>query len=515
MKNNPLDLEGKKEKAKSLSGQARKGVIWTLLRAVSSQGARFIASIVLARILFPEDFGIMGIVLIVTRFAQRLGNFGFAQVLVQQKLIDENHIRTTFTLNLILAALTATLIVVFAPQLANFVTNAKDIGHVATVTEVLRVISISFILISLYAVPNSLLKRELKFKQESLIGIAGGVVRFLSPIGFALYDFGVWSIVYGMLLGDLIQVIAFYSYSKWKPRLGLNREALNNVFSFGIWMNMQSYVQYFYKNSAYFFVSKFLGLGMLGFYERAFNLMNTPRKRVSDMINSVLLATYSRIQDEEERLISAMRKVMGAVTLVTFPLMTWLYFAAPSLIPLVYGPKWVQTIQPLQIMSISGLIESATMVFYPVFLAKGLVKNRTKAHSYVLVVLLISLFFTAQHSIVMVAWAVVGTSLFGFFINANEYIRHSGWTWKDNIISLRPALLISLSMIVVMYLSQYLALNYISFNSPIMLAIISLSAAMAFFGSNFIFKFAAVDEVLKLLLGKKSAKKKVKENSNA
>ncbi|KAA3613246.1 MAG: lipopolysaccharide biosynthesis protein [Calditrichaeota bacterium] len=506
MKNEQGSPKADKVKSKSLAGQAKKGILWTLLRAVSSQGARFVASIVLARILFPEDFGIIGIVLIVTRFAQRLGNFGFTQVLIQKKLIDENHIRTTFTINLILAFLTTSIIIIFAPQLATIVTNAKDVGHIDTIVDVLRVISFSFILISLYAVPNSLLKRELKFKQESLIGIVGGVVRFLSPIGFALFGHGVWSIVYGMLLGDLIQVIAFYSYSKWKPRIGLNKVALNNVFSFGIWMNLQSYVQYFYKNSAYFFVSKFLGLGMLGYYERAYNLMNSPRKRVSDMISSVLFATFSRIQDEEERLISAMRKVMGSVALLTFPLMTWLYFAAPSLIPLVYGDKWILTVQPLQIMSISGLIESVTMVFYPVFLAKGLVKNRTKAHTIVLIFLLVSLFFSAQESIVMVAWAVVATSLFGFFVNAHEYIRNSGWTWKDNFISLKPAISISLIMIGVIYTSQYLALNYFSFDSPAMLIVISLASALGFFGSNYIFKFAEVAEVINLVRGKKSKK---------
>jgi len=495
----------------SLTQQVRSGVIWTILKTFSSQGARFIGSIVLARILFPEDFGIMGIVLLVTRFAEKLGNFGFTQILIQRKLIDDAHIRTTFTLNLIISGLTTAAVFTFAPAIGGFVTSAQDSGYLSKVIDILRVISVIFLIHSFYAVPNSLLKREMKFKQESLVGMVGGMVKFLSPIGFALAGWGVWSLVVGHLLGELIQVIMFYIVTRWTPKLGIHKEALKNVFSFGVWLNMYSYVQYFYKNIDYFFISKFLGYTALGFYERSYNLMNAPRKRVKDMIGAVLFSAYSRIQDEDERLNYAMRRVMSAVTLVTFPVMIWLIYVSPSIVPFLYGDKWFNSVTPLQIMSIAGLIESVTMVFYPAFLAKGLAKNRTKVHAIVLVFLIGGVYWAARYSINHVAWAVTASSAIGLFINANEYRRFSSWTWKDLWLGVKPALITGTIMAGMMGLAAYGLLFYLKEDSPIVLFALSAFAALLFFSIMAIFKFPEYNDARDMVFRrKKKLKKKVK-----
>ena len=506
------------EKNKSLTAQARSGVIWTIIRSLSSQGARFIASMFLARLLFPEDFGIVGIVLIVTRLANRLGNFGFAQVLIQKKLIDETHVRTTFTVNLLIAVATTTVLFLAAPYIAGFVTKDSDAVRLPLVIDVLRVLSLNFILISLYAVPNSLLKRKLKFKQESIIGGIANVTKFLAPVGFAFAGFGVWSLVYGNVFGEVMYVIAFYSYARKAPRLGFDKQAFKEIFSFGMWMNLYSYVQYFYKNIDYFFISKFLGLGMLGFYERAYNLMNAPRKRVSDMINGILFATYSRIQDEEERMISAMKKVMSAVSMIIFPAMTWLYFASPSLIPIVYGDKWYPTIVPLQIMSISGLIESVTMIFFPAFIAKGLVNKRTKVHFKVMLILAGLVYYASHHSIVLVAWAIVISSFVGLLWNSHEYIRNSEWNWKYTFSSLRPALSMMGLLIPLLFATRWIGELYFSVHSVFMLIALTVMAALTFFGGNYIFKFAEVREIIDLATGKafkKIKRKKQKDIADA
>jgi len=498
--------ESQKEQTRSLTQSARQGVIWTVLRTLSSQGARFLASILLARLLFPEDFGIYGIVLIVTRFATRLGSFGFTQVLIQQKMIDDAHIRTTFTVNLGIATLTTVTLYILAPYISPYLLKEDDLGKLPLVVNVLRLLSVNFILIAFYSVPDSLLKRKLKFKQSSIIGIFGGVAKYLSPVIFAFLGFGVWSLVLGPVMGELIYVIAFYTSTRWVPRFGIQKQALKDIFSFGMWMNMYSYIQYLYKNIDYFLISNFLGLRLLGFYERAYNLMNTPRKRVGDMINNVMLATYSRIQDEDERMNNAMRKVMGTVALIIFPAMIWLWFAAPSLIRFLYGEKWEGVVAPLQIMSVSGLIESVTMIYYPAFIARGMVKNRTRVHFIVLCVLGTALFFTARISIEMVAWTIVGVSAVGFILNSFEYMRHTRWRMSDVFKSLRPAIYLGLMLVAALYAVRELALNWLDIHSIYMLMALSAGAAVVYFGGNYLFKFAEVREILALARGKKRRK---------
>lgn len=472
------------------------------MKTLSSQGSRFIASIVLARLLVPEDFGIMGIVWIVIHFAERLGNFGFAQVLVQKNIIDEQHVKTTFTLNFLLSALLTGVIFLFAPVIAQGVIGAKDAQLLPKVINVLRVISFIFVLNSLWAVPNSLLRREMKFKQESVISAVAGMIQFMSPIVFALFGFGVWSMVFGQLLGAFVHVVFFYLYTKVKPKFGLFKNVFKDIFSFGVWMNLYSYVNYAVKNVDYFMVSKFLGLAQLGYYERAFNLMNAPRKRLGDMVNAILFSTYSRIQDDEQRLMSALKKVMSFTAIAVFPVMTWLFFVSPSLIRLLYGEKWDLTIAPTQIMCLSGLIESITMVYYPAFLARGLVRQRTWAHFWMFIALAIGAYLAAQRSIVYVAWAVVFAAIVGFYNNSRQFMKHSTWRWADFFESTKPAAIIMAIMFAAMALVRYLALNFFDEKSPAMLLILSLAAVTSYFVTIRIFKYPQIKEVTDELFGK-------------
>lgn len=501
-----MDGAKQKKSSGSLGQQARRGVLWYVLKTLGHQGSRFITSIVLARILFPEDFGIMGMALIVTRFAQRLGNFGFSQVLVQLKEVKEEHVRTTFTLNLFFSALITLSILAGAPFLAQLITRIDDAALLPKVIAVLRVISFTFIIHSFYTVPNSLLKRDMRFKEESMIAMLAGVVHFMIPIPLALLGFGVWSIVWGTLLGEITYVLGFYVYTKWVPRFGIHRAVFKDVFAFGAWMNAYSYVNYFINNIDYFMISKFLGAAQLGFYERAFNLMNAPRKRLADMINAVLFSTYSRIQDQDERLLHAFNRVMRSVALMSFPIMTWLYFAAPSLIVVLYGQKWSATIVPTQIMCISGLFQSMAMIFNPALLAKGLVRERTFAYFYMLIILAIGVFLGAQKNISYVAIAVSVASSSILYFNGLAFKKHTSWRWIEFWRNIKHPVILTVVMIMVILGIKQLVLLRFANTSFIMLTAVTGAAFLGYVGGGYLFRFREVQEIVEDTLGEVIAK---------
>jgi len=487
----------------SLGEQARKGILWYVIRTMGNQGSRFLASIVLARILFPEDFGIMGMALIVTRFAQRIGNFGFTQVLIQIKDLRDEHIKTTFTLSF-LFAITITAIIFFgAPFLAGLITNEKDISLLPRVINVLRVISFVFIITSLYSVPNSILKRKMRFKEESMISMTAGMIHFLLPIPLAMMGFGVWSIVIGNMAGEAGFVIGFYAYTKWVPKFGIDRSVFKDVFSYGAWMNVYSYINYFINNIDYFMISKFLGAAQLGFYERAFNLMNAPRKRIADMINAVLFSTYSRMQDQNERLINAMNKVMRSVSLISLPLMTWLFFAAPSLIVFLYGDRWTATIVPTQIMCISGFLHSIAQIFNPALLAKGLVKERTKAYFYSLLILAAGVLWTARISIDFVAAAVAFTSVFTLYFNGLHFKRHTGWRWLNFWTAIKHSLAINTVMTGFILGALYGLVPLLPQNVIFELSLISGFSLIGYLTGVYLFKFPEIQQVFSETFGTK------------
>lgn len=479
-----------------LSKRARSGVYWYVLNAMGSQGARFLTSIILARLLYPEDFGIMGLVFVVVRLAQRVGEFGFAQVIVQLKRLTDDHIKTAFTLNFILSAVIAVIIFGLAPVFSGWVLRTTDAHLLPTVTAILRVISINFILSAMYTVPMAILKREMKFKEDSLVSLSASMTGFLVPIPLAFMGCGVWSIVAGHVIGQFVQVAGFYRLTRWKPRFGISRVVSAEIVRFGTWMNVYSYINYAINNVDYFLISKVLGAAQLGYYERAFNLMNAPRKRINSMLNTVLLSTYSRIQDEQERFNLAFNKVMKTVSLISFPIMVWLFFISPSFITVLYGPRWEATILPTQIMCISGLLSSIAMVFNPAFVAKGLVKQRTLAYFITLIVLAAGILTGVQKGIAFVAAAVSLSAVVSLTVNSILFSRSTGWKLTLLWHNLKTASGLAVFIAVLLLVNRWLWGFYVPDTSPLVLVSASALTLLGYVGAAYTLKSRDMQELL-------------------
>lgn len=474
---------------KSLKQKTKEGVAWNTLFGIARWLFRFASSIVLARILFPADFGIMGVVTIVINFTKRMSSFGFNMVLVQKKEINDDHKNAVFYFNLFLEGILAVVIIGLASYLADFFNNQA-------VEKILYVMSSVFILDALGSVPKALLQRKMKFKQFGIVQMANTVTGLVVPIALALLGFGVWSLVIGRILGSFFGVIIVFYYSRWIPRLSFKYKALKEMFAFGFWVYANNLINYAQNNIDYFFIGKFLGASALGFYERAFNLMNLPRRQIAHIINSVLFSAYSRIQDQNEKIIETLRRVQTSVAFIGYPLMIWLYFAAPSFITVLYGPKWTQTILPLQIMCISGLVNTLTMTFFPVILAKGLVAQRATLQAIYLVVLT-SLILAAIHlgfGITGVAWSVVFGSLLYLIFILGLMRRYMGYHLSVFLRAQRSPMIYGGIQLLLLFLTTKLLRNVIGDTSIAMFLVVSGVSALGYFLSHLIIGFSDVQE---------------------
>ena len=474
-------------KKKEIGKKAKQGVIWTGTFSLIMFFVRFGTTIVVARLLFPEDFGLMGIAAIVIQFANRLTSFGFNAALIQRKELKPEHLDTTFWTNILLVSSVMVIVFFGADHIASFFNNSR-------LPPILRVLSTLFILQGLTSINSALLVREMKFKELTLSRTIGQSINFVSPVFFALADFGVWSLVWGQLLGEFVVMILLYHHTKWLPRLRFRVWALKDIFSFGFWIFVTRHLTYFVNKLDYIFIGKYLGTASLGYYERAFALIDAPRAHIEQTINKVLFSAYSHIQDDDKRIIQALKKVISSTAIFSYGFFIWMFFAAPSLVTVLFGPKWSQSISPLQIMCVSGLIYSTSMLFIPVINAKALVAKSAFCQLGYLVILLIALRYGLRGGIDGIAWSVTISSMSYLILILVLICTHLPFSPKDLFLAQKSGIVYGIIQIIVLVVFSYSVGEIISKDSVSMLISVSGVSVVSFFGAHLLIRFEDVQD---------------------
>lgn len=477
----------------SVFSRIRTGVFWTAFFNSIDFVLNFGSSVVLARLLFPEDFGLMGLASIAIQFARRIANFGFTSVLVWLKEIKQEHYDTVYWFNLFLMSLVSVGLFFSAPYYASFFKSEQ-------LTLIIRVVSIDFMLNAFASVPYSILKRHMKF---DLIGIAETISRLVTiavSIGLAIWGAGVWSLVFGTLAGSFSLRTALVSFAtkrcNWRPGFKIRSWALKDTFAFGVWIYINTYIGYGVDNVDYFFIGKFLGTTQLGFYERAFRLMSLPRKKIVSVANSVLFSGYSRIQDDDDLVVKALLRVVTYLSCIGYPLMIWFYFAAPSLIPLLYGERWEPVVLPLQIMCISGILDSFTMLFKPLLRAKGFIAHHTRRSFVYFAVLSVAVILTVRWGIVAVSWAIVVTSFFNLGLMLQITIANLPLKLRDFFKAQFSAMIYCGVQIVASSALLLVPSSIFPIDSVIAFAAVTLVSIGSLIGAHLLFRYEDVNSII-------------------
>ncbi len=467
--------------------KAKAGIAWNVFADIGIQILRFGGSIILARILFPEDFGLMGIAAIFINFAKRLANFGFTASLVQKKEIDRWHVDSMFWFNFGIYGV-ITLGVVFAAS------SIKSFFNSPMLEAILPVIAIAFFIESLSGVPDALLKKKLKFKQLALSRLIRNILNITIAVVFAVLGFGVWSLVWGMVVGNTVRLILLLGYARWFPGWRFRLSRVKELAKFGMGVTLANYLNYFIKNTDYFIIGKFLGTDQLGYYERAFNLMNMTRRRVARNMNAVLFAAYSTIQDQDVKIKAGVHKVLQSVGVISYPIHGLLFFLAPALIYNLYGPKWIPTIAPLQIMCASGLINSMVVIFNPVVMAKKRVFRWTAVQALYWLLLASSIYFSLPLGITGVAVAVVVSSAFyllGMILLVSRVIPFG---FKDFIRNQKDLWLYFVPVFGITFLGNAWLGQYFNVYSPIKALLLTILFGATLAASHVVWRRSFVEE---------------------
>ena len=253
----------------SLKQKASKATFWNLGSSAVNGFLRFTATAVVARILEPKDFGVFGIAMLVQGVVLLFGNFGFGPALIYKQDADEEHFSTFFWTNLATGFVLMCITIGIAPLAAMFFRNQQ-------VQPVLMVLSINFLINGISTIYRTRLTKELLFKQLSLTEFFSTIVHVAVLIGAAFWGFGVWSIIFAMIISNLIRIPFYLIYEKWRPRFIFNFQKLKEMFGYGRNLFAEQILNYLSKNLDYLIVGRILGAKQLGLYQFAYNVPHLP-----------------------------------------------------------------------------------------------------------------------------------------------------------------------------------------------------------------------------------------------
>jgi len=339
-------------------------VRWSAFSKYGAQGMQFVISMVLARLLAPEYFGLLGMATVITGFVKVFKSFGFSSAIVQRKNVSDNLLSTLFWVNLGVCLLVAAVVLGIAPLAAWMYDDPR-------VMPIVAVLSINFVFAGFTMIPAALLQRRMEFKKLAIREIGGVLAAGLTAIPLAWMGWGVWALVGSSLASSFAQMILINLAVPYRPQMVFDRQGLNECLKFGLNITGFNIFNYFSRNADNLVIGLFLGPVALGYYSLAYKLMLLPRDSVSKVLARVLFPKLSKLQDNDERLADVYLRATGAIAFVTFPMMAGLAVLAEPFVQVVLGERWLPAVPLIQLLAPVGALQSVAATGGNVFLAKG------------------------------------------------------------------------------------------------------------------------------------------------
>ena len=333
------------------------GVVWNSIGLVINNGLDIIVKLILARLLLPKDFGIIGFAVIFMGMIKVFSDMGMSSALIQRKDEDLKPIDydTAFWAGIAWGIfLAAVLTFAVAPIATSFFNEPL-------LSSIIPVLSISFILKPLTMVHIVNITREMDFKKIVLPQNISRITAAVIAVIMALTGFGVWSLVFQRVLTNFFLVFIYTFISPWRPRMRYSYVSLKKIFSFGVYTTGTQIFNYLTHNIDYLLIGKMLGAQPLGVYTLAYNLTYVVRGQIMDVINKVFFPVYSKIQDDLITIKRYYFKVIKYNCIITYPIMMGLILLAKPFVLIGLGEKWIDAVVPIQLMAGAGMVHLLTI----------------------------------------------------------------------------------------------------------------------------------------------------------
>ena len=382
----------------SLSQRVVRGGFWVFASQIVNRSFNFVRLIILARILAPHDFGLMGIALLTMSTLDTFSQTGFQASLIQKKEDIKPYLDSAWTVMILRGLVLFTTLYFIAPYAATFF-NALE------ARPIIRVIGFAILFQAFTNIGVIYFQKELEFNKQFVYQFVGTLSDFIVAISAVLILRNVWALVFGLLAGNFARFIVSYIIHPYRPHLSFDFDKARELFGFGKWVLGSSILIFLLTQGDDAFVGKFLGATMLGFYQLAYRISNMPATEITHVISQVTFPAYSKLQDDIPKLREAYLKVLQFTAFLSFPIAGMIFVLAPDFTKIFLGTKWMPAVPAMQVLAIFGITRSINATFGPVFQGIGRPSILTKASAIQLIIMIILIYpFTTK-------WGILGTSL--------------------------------------------------------------------------------------------------------
>ncbi len=373
-------------------------------------------TIILARLLTPEDFGLVGLSMVLLGFANVITAMGMSGAIIQTSEDVNKVAHYAFVVNVVASVLINIVVIIFADPFSAL------LGGGAELAQVIRYRSIYITISGFSTVPGALLKRDLRFKEVGLSQIPAELTSTGGAIILALMGFGVWSLIIGSLLGEVIRVLLLWSYQRpwiWLRPQKWEWDIVRKTMNFGVSTMASASIKNVQDQVDTWYVGRKLGPTPVGLYTKAFNFTTMIAGMLTNsLFGSVLFPSYAMIKDDKPRLTRAYLKSTNMVFLTIVPISVGMAITAPLLVPILLGEQWLPMIPAWQMFSLFGLTRPVSTNSSPIFMAVGQPQRNLSASFVLLVILLPLLYFLVDpYGIVGAAAAVSIAHLIAMIFN--------------------------------------------------------------------------------------------------
>lgn len=474
--------------AESLKNKTVKGTIWSSLERFSVQGIQFIVMVVMARMLTPEDYGLVGMLAIFIAISQSLIDSGFSQALIRKQDRSELDNSTVFYFNIGVGIFLYISLFLCAPLIAEFYNEP-------ILTPITRVIGLSLVFNSLAVVQRALLTIRLDFKTQAKASLVGAIISGGIGIGMAYYGFGVWSIVWQQISNLGIVTILLWILSKWKPIWGYSWNSFKILFNFGSKLLASGLLETLYRNLYLILIGKVFKASDLGYYTRAHQFTDFASSNIGGIIQRVTYPVLCSIQDDDQRLRDVYRKLLKNSTFIVFPLMMGLAAIAHPMILAFLNEKWIFSAVLIQILCFSQMWYPVHSLNLNLLQVKGRSDLFLRLEIIKKIIGISIILVTIPFGLLAMCWGAVVNSIIALAINTyytGKLIQLHFWRQMADIL---PTLVLSMSVGAIVYLS----ISYISISSWILMIIGIIEGILLYVTIAKVFKFQELSELLSII----------------
>ena len=467
----------------NLKETAAKGLIWSAIERIGTQGVQLVFGIIITRILFPADYGLVGMILIFVAIGQTIVDSGFGAALIWKKDSNEIDHSTVFYFNIAVSLILYFLFFFLAPVIAKFYDEPQLIS-------LIRVICLNFFIISFSLIQQVDLQKKIDFKLLAVVNVLGSLIAGIIALIMALRGFGVWAIVMQMLSRSFVTSLFLWIFNKWRPVFAFSLSTLKQLFGYGSNLMAAGLINSIFRNLYFNIIGKLFPVTSLGYYTRAVQLHDFPVTTISQIFNRVVFPVFSTIRDDNERLKNAVRKTLRTMVFVTFPVLIGLIAVADELIEVIFTEKWLPASDYFKLLCLVGLFHTFQVLNNEVLKTKGRSDLVLRLEVITKIVLIINIFITWRWGISAIIIGQMGSVFLAYSLGFFYVWKIISYTLWEQIKDIFPYLAISAGM--------YFVLNVISnqiSNPLISLIIMSFSGSALYFAAVWFLKLEERKEI--------------------